>query len=708
MTDRFAEQRAKLKDEIPAYADRTGPPCKQVSITLRYPVYSDLTQDQMEFYLGWRASLGTDGFTRAADGYAWLLVSELLNTDPSRIAGMCTAVAADGSPLYPGLLGTVLDCSRVFGTPLPSFSPWMAAVPECGFVSRAFSSPVSDLPPEAMTGYVPDVSLRITDKIRFARLSGTVLREYDALLRERTGKGLRQTFLRPVKGCHLPFSDYAYTGRKTPVETVTWEPRDDSLKALFNLLCDLFSGRSLPGVYRVPLREELISLFASISVSGIFTDSPDPFSKPDGVRSRTFGSPHTALGASRLNDPSARTDGTRMTLGDVLTFSELHRDGSSVFVTCDYDHPSYSDLSKASFDYYIYWRDSFLSGRALDTDNGYVNLLLTELINTDRGEETSKILSRLLEAYGNDEGSLIGVTLADHAICNGVPFTDYRVLMDRYVVNSWVESFVHCNNATPLDAVLLNMMRSGSLSVRFIGRQFPVEVMGRALRRIFGSLLSKDPVKVFSPESVTVTRGLYFGLQYFRGTPERRVTYRNYLGNRKFTHFVDKACNYAVTLMDIYAEGKGRKRPVFSFSGIDCASILDEEFSVWWALRNRPREKELRLDGDAIAAAESDLSSVTEMMRVEDPDEAVEETTCENTGDKGDPWARFRDSLSDVEKGYIAAVLADPTSAKGYLRSNGSRLEDDINRKALDTVGDTVIEDCTPVEDYVEELRKMV
>ena len=51
MSDRFSEQRSKLASEIPGYADKTAPECKAVGITLRYPVYTDLTADQLEYYL---------------------------------------------------------------------------------------------------------------------------------------------------------------------------------------------------------------------------------------------------------------------------------------------------------------------------------------------------------------------------------------------------------------------------------------------------------------------------------------------------------------------------------------------------------------------------------------------------------------------------------------------------------------------------------
>ncbi|MEE3477709.1 MAG: hypothetical protein VZQ26_02055, partial [Methanomethylophilus sp.] len=115
MSDRFSEQRSKLTDELPRYAGQTAPECKAVGITLRYPVYTDLTADQLEYYLYWRSTLGTPDFKRAAEGYTWLLVSELLNTEPGKISILCSQTGRDGSPLYRNLLGTAVECAMVFG-----------------------------------------------------------------------------------------------------------------------------------------------------------------------------------------------------------------------------------------------------------------------------------------------------------------------------------------------------------------------------------------------------------------------------------------------------------------------------------------------------------------------------------------------------------------------------------------------------------------
>ena len=696
MSDRFSEQRSKLTDELPRYAGQTAPECKAVGITLRYPVYTDLTADQLEYYLYWRSTLGTPDFKRAAEGYTWLLVSELLNTEPGKISILCSQTGRDGSPLYQNLLGTAVECAMVFGTDLPSFVPWMAYVKECDFLSRAFCHPVSDIPPDALTDYVPDVMLRIKDRIAFARFAGTVLREYDEILIKKTGRNLRQTYLRPKKQSLLPFAQYAHLGKKVPVEKIVWSPFDDSVKDLANLLCDVFSGRPVPRTTVLPLKERLLSVAERVKESKEYTDGVDPFSKPEGIRYRRFGSASTSLGPSCLRDPNAGTSKTRCTMGDILTFSDMLHKGPVGFITSDLEHPSYNDLSRDQFAYYLYWRDMFREGRCLDTDTGYVNLYLTELINTDKGEATSGIIRRLLDAYGDYEGSLIGTTLMDHALCNGQPFTDYRVCMDRYVVNAWAETFIKGTNTVPLDDTLFSMMRSGSIGVRYIGRSALTEPIGRALQRILTQLSStRDPAQAFGAERVTVKRGLYFGFDYLRGSPECKISYSNFIGNRKFTRFVDKVFQYAVSLQ---GRSDDTKRPPFTFAGINCAQIIAEELSSWKATAEKT---EIRLDSDAIEDAESDLRAVTDMMKVSLDGEDAEEPIQTVSAETDDPWEAFAASLTDEEKEYVREVLEGETSARPGI-------EDAVNGKALTHVGDTVLEDGRPVEDYLDELRRMM
>ncbi|MCQ2078625.1 MAG: TerB N-terminal domain-containing protein [archaeon] len=713
--DIFSGQRKLLERELPQYARREAEKCRSVGITLKYPVYSDLTADQLDFYTYWKGTVGTKDFKKTADGYVWLLVSELVNltdkdTASERLNLLCTSVNKDGSPIYPELLKTAVEFSMLNGTPLPPYADWMAAAEGCGFLSRALKTPVSDIPPEALREYVPDIMFKARGEMPMARVIGTVLREYDEILK-RDGSGLRERFLRIRKSCFLPFKEYAYYGRKIPLETLERVPDRDMMSSLANLLAELYVGK--PGrQYEVPFRDELVTIFARVMESGELTESVDPFSKEHGVLSRRLGTTPTPKGPSRFYDPLTEESRNHMTVGDLLTYGNRRPEGPALFVPSGFDHPTFRDLGEKQIAYYLFWRDAFSKGIHLDTDNGYVNLYLTELINEERGLDAHRMMERLYEVYGKDNASLIGTTLMDHALANNDEFPHYHVCMGRYTVNTWIDGYIRGTNQTPLEKDILGMMRGGSMNARYVGDVIPLKPFSKALQRIFQQVISKkDPKLAFSAEVVSTSRSLYFGLDYLRGKKERKVRYINYLGASKFSKLVDKCAEYTITELDSLKLGRNEKRASFTFSGVNCASIIHEEMLVWWNLNNRPEPARICLDMQAVAEAEADLTEVTEMMRTEE-EEVVETPVQTATSAEGsDPWEQLSATLSADEREYLRRCLSTPREGKAYLKilnTTTARIDDAINTKSLDTVGDTVIEDGIPVEDYADELRRIL
>ena len=104
-----------------------------------------------------------------------------------------------------------------------------------------------------------------------------------------------------------------------------------------------------------------------------------------------------------------------------------------------------------------------------------------------------------------------------------------------------------------------------------------------------------------------------------------------------------------------------------------------------------------RLDLDAIAKAENDLEEVTRIMTTEE--ETEEETPAETAPGSAEGWFGFFSSLTEEEGNYLRSAL------KGRPGHNGS-VEDSINGKALDAIGDTVIECGEIVEDYRSDLEE--
>lgn len=703
--DKFSAQRMRILGEMAEYSAREPVPCRAVSITLKYPTFSDLTPDQLDYYTYWKTVFNRKGTKRAADGYVWLFVTELLNSDDpdyasSALNSLVGACANDGSPIYPELLETAILYSKIHGTPMPACSEWMYL----NMLNCLLSPEITDLPPGIMRTLCDDNTAFRDPEAE--RVVGTVLRRYDRLLSEKRGTSVLEFCMTPVKTSFVPFTDYAVAEPPMPVERIDWKPTGFA-KTLFVYLAGLFSGTETRAP--LPFRDELTSMFKEIRASGKYTDSPDPFTKPDGIRIRTLGSPVTSLGPSCLCDPAVPVRSSRnITLGDVLTFGPMSPQRPESYIPSGCEHPAYGDLSRDRFAYYLYWKDSFRRGRALDTDNGYVNLFLTELINSDDVAGASDILAELYRTYGRDAQNLIGITLMDHTVINGGVFADYNVYMDKFVVNSWIGEFVHGMNDVPLDRRMLDILRSGSVNVHYMD-EIPLEPFSAALRRIFAALESRSGADaVLGVQETVSSRSFYVGLNFLRGNPVRTIRYRNYLGCRKFVGFMDKAAKYAANLAKNGCSQDSRKP--FSFGGVGCAAIMYEEFLLWQSRNSVPEEREIKLDLEAVKAAEEDLRQVTDMMRTDEVPDAPEEKEEERPqSERGGPWASFFSSLTGQERTYLSLCLKNGKEASAFLRETGTTrvgMEDSINGKALDTVGDTVLENGAPVEDYEQDLKK--
>ncbi|MCQ2079966.1 MAG: hypothetical protein MJZ38_07940, partial [archaeon] len=325
--------------------------------------------------------------------------------------------------------------------------------------------------------------------------------------------------------------------------------------------------------------------------------------------------------------------------------------------------------------------------------------------------EASALLKKMWEVYG-DSGSICA-TLVDHALCNGFPVPDHRIYTDRLTVNVWIDSLVNRTNTVPLDMETLNLMRSGYSNVRFIGGDIPLVPLERAYRQIFRQISSKkDLLGALGVEEVIAKRSIYVGLEYLRNAKSTTVRVNNYLGSRKFLGFIDKSVSFATELCKSHKENTVMKKSPFTFCGVNCANILIEEYMIWWATQDRPAEIKLELDEKAVSTAVSDLEEVTRLMKVdgidEEPEEEGEQIKEEPAPAQSNPWSEFFASLGENERTYLATCMKgrNTTSLLKQIGTTKVRMEDGINSRALDTVGDTVVEDGTIVEDYLDEMEK--
>ncbi|MGN0097699.1 MAG: hypothetical protein ACI38Y_00015, partial [Candidatus Methanomethylophilaceae archaeon] len=124
--------------------------------------------------------------------------------------------------------------------------------------------------------------------------------------------------------------------------------------------------------------------------------------------------------------------------------------------------------------------------------------------------------------------------------------------------------------------------------------------------------------------------------------------------------------------------------------------------------RGKPRissHRKITLDTKAVTDAESDLAHVTEIMRVEDTEEeTVREKVTEVPIPASDnPWRNLASLLTDEERNILSSIIMEESSPE-----IDTRMTDSINSKAMDTVGDVIIENGVLLEDYIGELRSVL
>ena len=95
------------------------------------------------------------------------------------------------------------------------------------------------------------------------------------------------------------------------------------------------------------------------------------------------------------------------------------------------------------------------------------------------------------------------------------------------------------------------------------------------------------------------------------------------------------------------------------------------------------------------------------MMAVDDYDDGIEEETPVTPSQDGG-WEGLVASLDDAETAYLRDSLtprgAGPWSLEGTGR-RPSEVEDAVNSKAMDAIGDAIVEGGRAVEDYAPDIE---
>lgn len=146
----------------------------------------------------------------------------------------------------------------------------------------------------------------------------------------------------------------------------------------------------------------------------------------------------------------------------------------------------------------------------------------------------------------------------------------------------------------------------------------------------------------------------------------------------------------------------GLKMDIYGFDDFDEElEYVEEEVRAFRAERAVAVAKEIEIDPGMVERAASELEEVTRMMNVpEDGAEREAAAVPVRPGPSGS-WTDLFGRLGKTQTDYLRKALS------GKAKIN-RKTEETINSAALETVGDTVVEDGVIPEEYLEDLRKVL
>lgn len=727
-----------FEDNLRAHLDDRGVECPPVGCVLKRPDIERLTAPQLAYYLYWRDRILDGEYIEADCGYIFLLLSEILirDLDPSEVWRVCDRFLMDRRMCHRELVSDFLfDYQMVHG--LDPYSPTLRLLERerdiitCGALTNVLANPQSGVPPFILyeLGYLADMFIDDEQAQRIASdlakaltaVGGLFARRGTGILEE-IGEG-RRTHIRGV------FFEYpTYHGERAYVLDNTD----------LDLSLDGRAGRFLAGLIRlcVRVREEMAGEKGTTVPGHITKDMRNAVKAAITGRSKVDVPSETVpdLIFRKLSDHVAREDvlkvpmfgGSNCTVSgslrdDVHRYAGMAPSGPHMdYIPSRLFTPEYSKLKGGRLEYYLQWREGVRHGEYGRTDEGYIWLLMTELLNTGVPQESMDMMMRIREVYDPyhcDRG--LGQGILMRALVNGldIPSTD---LDDR--------------NPLCIGKVLSQIDRGGTAEITprsfdwiayRIARK-PVAGFDRACARVMNVVLRDIAERraVLDHRDGSTTFGFYlrnrmalkndtpFRFYGFPGKDRSMTMYLQTAEERYLCEDLRGLMADCADLMQAMRAGRTCKIKHTSFGRVNVEAILVG------AIRNEIRasarsmderwveaRRTVELDREAVDSAERDLKKVTDMMKVDDPGDepavsVVEEQEVEHTGD-GDQWARFSVLLTDDERVYLRSML------DGGSRAD-VRLDDSINAKAMDMMGDTVVEGGCIVGDYRSEIEGCV
>lgn len=721
-----------FRDEIAAYKGAVGSPCKYVPSEFEHPDYYVLKGRRLDYYLWWRAATERGISAETDPGYVWLRCTELINSDddPSDVARsfslVLDSVRATGSTILWGEFRQMVQAysaaNGLYETGLPGDVPdeeamlfWNDSHAVTWKLTRyPIQAPTADWWEEGHYDWSPaGISASCMRDILMRSLEGI-----DEYCRSSRGMGfLRHTVDRWFTRVIDPFLG---TSRFEPSECVRI-PEVQLYEGPFFVLINSIlkqvtallrrDGRKtvLPRTFPDEYRAIVASAVDAVMHGGpwdpkSFRVGDGGFWEDDGLEA----SPPRRGGKALIrNDPRSRNKCIDPREEDFEVLWSEDSDDPRKYVQSGQWRPLPSDMSPEQRAFYVYWRTMARRGTFLDTDRGYVWLFCSELVNHDDDPlAVQDLLDRAFHAY-DVNGSFINViaeAACDHALKHN---------LDPPIADADAELSVAFMKirANPIGAILPRIgCRLASWDFdEYLGYDYDLYTVlfTAAYRAMDDHYKRTRRIRLAGLIGNLCDSTMDICLYPSLWCPEdsiielRRPTSVS-------TSFRTVAEGIARTVVRTMNGRLGGPMPgaMMWFSAEEERIVEEAVLRILDGMDARSRmEKALimasrvALDMGAVRSAADDLAAVTGMMAVEDAEDVRDEPSQE----KASGWDALLASLDDVERAYIRG-------GKPSLKGTGRRsveVEASVNRKAMDSMGDTLMNDGAVLPDYYEDVRRL-
>ncbi len=686
-------------ERIRSYWSYDGDDCEYIASQMMHPWHADLLWSRLRYFFCWRRSL-YEGVCLDTDiGYIWLHVMELLTVDDDPLENHeCLLRMREWYGGQDETVDGILDQACFYFevthgldiTDAESLDKVYRIVRICRKLSSSRLDPLSPGDLFFITGY------RGRSIDRYAGASAPIV---SAVLHEigraYAGKGILELCSRPVDiQISMPFKEEMSGSLVAPLNLKCRDPKRsepfaDLVKSLHKTCIMRLAGKNETLRGNQAKYQRILEGCIEAWRNGTLGEMSKPYRKivsPLAVVNR-LAVPYEECVLPHRRDgtwPSYRFR-TRM-----REYGDIRMPAVRPTMTKN-PRPCYSRMTLDEYASYQSWKESVLKGEETEVCEGFVWLLVNEVMHDDSLDPGS-VLEVLRVCRTASDGHLrtkVELVMADWCIYHDLDADVSELFCDSVRIGTILARSLSSDPPRRLSQGLVERLcqsEGGKADVDLVNASISAlyRYHGNTLAELFNAGRSRTNVAVFE-DCACMPKG---------------IVMKPYSDMEGVTRFLKSVSTIVYSVQN----GDENPRCPFSFGSRNRDIVRDAAraaIETKKALRIKSMSEDVKLDMDAVNSATEDLDAVTGMMYSgeEEESERTEPEQVEDRPSCDDPWEDFASRLSPDLLEYISGCLEG--------RRPDRKSEKAVNEIAMDTIGDVVVEDGQAIEDYSEHLEKI-